>query len=289
MKSALQKSPIPHAHAFVVKALKEPVFDPNWHFHSEYQLFIVLKGSGTRFIGDNIKLFKKGDITFTGPNLPHLWRSDNDGSVDEDHPWSEGIVVYFHDNFVSKNLLQKEEAIKLRQLFKKSLRGIEITGKTAKTIRKMLLNILKMKGFDSVIELFKILNCLTKTNEIELLASPGYTNTQKEGDTERMNKAYTYVMKNFKNKITVSELASLTNMAPTSFSRYFKIHANKTFSEFVSEIRIGYACKLLIEKKMDISQTCYNSGFQTLSNFNRQFKAITNRTPLAYKKEYLVK
>jgi len=79
------------------------------------------------------------------------------------------------------------------------------------------------------------------------------------------------------------------NMAPTSFSRYFKIHANKTFSEFVSEIRIGHACKLLIEKKMDISQTCYHSGFQTLSNFNRQFKAITNRTPLAYKKEYLIK
>lgn len=288
MKSALQKSPIPETHAFVVKALKEPVFDPNWHFHSEYQLFIVLKGSGTRFIGDNIKPFKRGDITFTGPNLPHLWRSDNDGLSNEDHSWSEGIVVYFHDNFVSENLLQKEEAIKLRHLFKKGLRGIEVTGKTAKIIRKMLLNLLKMKGFDSVIELLKILNCLTKSDEVELLASPGYTNTLKEGDTERMNNAYTYIMKNFKNKITISELASLTNMAPTSFSRYFKIHANKTFSEFVSEIRIGHACKLLIEKKMDISQTCYNSGFQTLSNFNRQFKAITCRTPLAYKKEYLV-
>lgn len=284
MKSALQKSPIPHTHAFVVKALKERVFDPNWHFHSEYQLFVVMKGSGTRFIGDHIKPFKKGDITFTGPNLPHLWRSDSDN-----HSWSEGIVVYFHDNFVSENLLQKEEAIKLRQLFKKSLRGIEVTGKTAKIVQKMLLKLLKMEGFDSIIELLKILSCLTQTNEVELLASPGYTNSLKEGDTERMNKAYTYIMKNFKNEITVSELASLTNMAPTSFSRYFKIHANKSFSAFLSEIRIGHACKLLIEKRMDVSQTCYNSGFRTLSNFNRQFKAITQKNPMAYRNEYLNK
>lgn len=289
MKSALQKSPIPHTHAFTIKALKEPIFDPIWHFHSEYQLFIVLKGSGTRFIGDNIKPFKKGDITFTGPNLPHLWRSDNDGLYIEDHSWSEGIVIYFHDNFVSENFLQKEEALKLNQLLKKSSRGIDVTGKTAKTIQKMFLNLLKMEGFDRILEVLKILNCLSQTDEIELLASPGYMNTQKDGDSERMNKVYVYVMKNFKRRITVLELAELTNMAPTSFSRYFKIHANKTFSEFVSEIRIGHACKLLIEKKMDISQTCYNSGFQTLSNFNRQFKAITNRTPLAYKKEYLIK
>ena len=86
----------------------------------------------------------------------------------------------------------------------------------------------------------------------------------------------------------LSDLAQLTNMTPTSFSRYFKLHANKSFSEFVSEIRIGHACKLLIEQKMNVSQACYESGFQTLSNFNKQFKTITDRTPLAYKKEYEV-
>ncbi|MGB5356493.1 MAG: AraC family transcriptional regulator, partial [Eudoraea sp.] len=108
----------------------------------------------------------------------------------------------------------------------------------------------------------------------------------KEGDTERMNKVYAYVMKNFRRKITVSELAELPNMTPTSFSRYFKIHANKTFSEFDCEIRIGHACKLMIEQKINVSQACYASGFLTLSNFNKQFKRMTLRTPLTYKKEY---
>lgn len=285
MKTPLQKSPIPHSRTFVVKQLKERAFDPNWHFHPEYQLFTVLKGRGTRFIGDHVTPFGEGDITFTGPNLPHLWRSDHDGA-DNKHAWSEGIVVYFHENFISEALFQKEEAIKLRQLFKKSLRGIDITGATAFTVRKMLFNLLNLEGFDSVLELLKILNCLSRSEEIELLASPGYTNTLKEGDTERMNRVYAYVMKQFKQKMAVADLAELCSMTPTSFSRYFRVHANKTFSDFVSEIRIGYACKLLIDHKLNCSEACYESGFQTLSNFNRQFKAVTGRTPTAYKNEF---
>ena len=286
MKSALQKSPIPKSHAFVAKFLRQPNFDPIWHFHPEYQLFIVLKGRGTRFIGDHVKHFKEGDITLTGTNLPHMWRSDNEGYAVEENLWSEGIVVYFHDDFIGQSLLQKEEMIKLRQLFQKSLRGLDVTGRTADTVRGMINNLIYLEGMESVLELFKILHCLANTTESTILASPGYTNSLKEGDTERMNNVHAYVMKNFRDKIELGTVASLANMTPTSFSRYFKIHANKTFSEFLSEIRIGHACKLLIENKMNIGQACYESGFQTLSNFNKQFKAITKRTPLSYKKEY---
>jgi AraC-like DNA-binding protein len=286
LKYALQKSPIPESHAFVAKALKQPVFDPKWHFHSEYQIFIVVRGSGTRFIGDDVRHFKEGEITLTGPNLPHLWKSDPESLSADSKKLYEGIVVYFHENFLGKELMDKEEMIKLRQLFRKSLRGIDITGQTAKKVRKMLYNLLKLEAFDGVVELLKILNCISKSDEFTLLASPGYINSQKVGDTERMNKVYAHVVKNFKQKMAISELALITHMTPTSFSRYFKIHANKTFSEFVSEIRIGHACKLLIEKKANISQACYESGFQTLSNFNKQFKSITRKTPTEYKKEY---
>lgn len=286
MKTALQKSPIPQSQAFVAKQLKDPIFDPNWHFHSEYQLFMVLKGGGTRFIGDNVKPFKQGDITFTGPDLPHLWRSDHETPIINTTYQCEGIVVYFNENFIGKSLMQKEETIRIRQLLKKSLRGLDVTGKTRKKIQKMLSKLLVLKGFDGVLELLKILNILSQTNELEPLASPGYTNSLKEGDTERMNKVYAFVMQNFRQKMAVSELAELTNMTPTSFSRYFRVHANKTFSEFVSEIRIGHARKLLIEKKLSASQACYESGYGTLSNFNRQFKALTQQTPSEYKRQY---
>lgn len=286
MKHALQKSPIPESKAFLAKYLKEPVFDPHWHFHPEYQLFMVLKGRGTRFIGDSVKPFKEGDITFTGPNLPHLWRSDEEQERDKNIAWSEGVVIYFKEDFLSDNLMHTDEAIRLRQLFQKSLRGMVFNGEMALKLKNMILRLLNLKGFEGIIHLLKILDYISTARSYELLASPGYTNTLREADTERMYTVYAYVMKNFKRKLAVSDLAKLTNMTPTSFSRYFKLHANKSFSQFVSEIRIGHACKLLIEQRMNVSQACYESGYQTLSNFNRQFKAITQRTPLAYKKEY---
>lgn len=289
MKTALQKSPIPHSHAFEAKRLRQSVFDPNWHFHSEYQLFLVLKGSGTRFIGDDISPYKEGDITFTGPNLPHLWRSDHEATVNNKDMWSEGIVVYFHEGILGEKLLEKEEAIKIQQLFRKSRRGLSITGGTAKNIRQFFFNLLELRGFSSLLELMKILHVISESHDLKILASSGYTNTLKEADTERMNKVYAYIMKNFRRKMSATELASLTNMTPESFSRYFKTHANKTFTEFISEIRVGHACKLLIDHKMNASQACYGSGFHTVSNFNRQFKRITKRTPLSYKREFLMR
>lgn len=286
MKKALQKSPIPESRAFLAKYLREPVFDPHWHFHQEYQLFMVLKGSGTRFIGDSVKPFKAGDITFTGANLPHLWRSDQEQEQEKNIAWSEGVVIYFHPDFLGDNLLRTDEGLQLRQVFQKSLRGMEFTGKTAQILKDLLLQLVPMEGLKGILQLLKVLDFISHTKEYKLLASPGYTNTLREADTERMYIVYAHVMKHFKRKIPLIELAELTNMTPTSFSRYFKLHANKSFSKFVGEIRIGHACKLLIEKKMNVSQACYESGFQTLSNFNTQFKAITKRTPMEYKARY---
>jgi AraC-like DNA-binding protein/quercetin dioxygenase-like cupin family protein len=286
MKAALQKSPISSDHAFEVKFLNTPHFDPNWHFHSEYQLFVVLKGTGTRFIGDHVSPFKKGDMVFTGPDLPHLWRSDMEYFEGDKNFWTEGIVIYFHEHFLGNEFLQKKEMYLLRQLFIKAQRGMEIVGGTAEKAEKLMLDLSQTTDFESILILLNLLNLLSCTNDYNLLASAGYTNSLKESDTERMNKVHAYVMKNFREKITLEEVAAIANMTPTSFSRYFKTHANKTFSDFLTEIRVGYSCKLLIEKKMNVSQICYDSGFYTLSNFNRQFKAVTHYNPLEYRRKY---
>ena len=286
MPQALRKSPIPDTHAFVIKELKDPYFDPNWHFHQEYQLFVVLKGSGTRFVGDHIKSFEEGNVVFTGPNLPHLWRSDPVYFEGKPALRTHGIVIYFQEHFPGKDLIQKEEATRLRHFLERSKRGMEIQGSTAREITRMMQALLRKEGLESIIYLFRILQLMIHSEEVLELASPGYSNSLKDGDTDIMNHVYTHIMDNFKNTISLNEVASIANMTPTSFSRYFKIHANKTFSELVSEVRIGHACRLLIEKKMNVSQVCYESGFQTLTNFNRQFKSLMNRTPSQYKKKY---
>ncbi len=283
---ALQKTAISINHAFEHKLLRDSHFDVNWHFHSEYQLFIVLKGTGTRFIGDHVHPFKPGDVVFTGPNLPHLWRSDMEYFEGDKQLTTEGIVVYFPEDFLGNPFLDKNEMYLIKQLFSKARRGMELKGKTAERVKKMMIGLLKTKDFESILHLLNILNVLANTTEYNLLANAGYSNSLKESDTFRMNKVHAYVMKHFKDKITLEEVAALANMTPSSFSRYFKTHANKTFSEFVTEIRIGHSCKLLIEKKMNVTQACYESGFNTISNFNRQFKAITQYSPLAYKNKY---
>jgi AraC-like DNA-binding protein/quercetin dioxygenase-like cupin family protein len=286
MKAALQKSPISENQAFEVKYLVAPHFDPNWHFHTEYQLFLVIKGTGTRFIGDHVSPFKKGDLVFTGPNLPHLWQSDHEYFMDDPELITEGIVIYFPENFLGKDFLQKNEMYQVKQLFQQAQRGLEIHGQAQQQVSMMMHHMLKVTDFEQILGLLNLLNVLTHSSEHKLLATEGYSNSMKESETDRMNRVHAYVMKNFREEIRLDDVAAIANMTPSAFSRYFKIHANKTFSDFLVEIRVGHSCKLLTSQKINVSQVCYDSGFGTLSNFNRQFKAITHYSPLQYRKKY---
>lgn len=282
----LQKSPISPDHSLEVKRLRAPHFDPNWHFHPEFQLFTVLEGTGTRFIGDAVHPFRRGDVVFTGPNLPHVWRSDHEYFEHGTGLSTEGIVIYFHEHFLGDAFLKTNEAYKVRQLFAHARRGMTFFGRTAELVGQHMYALLDARDFDRTLQLLQLLNMLANTDEFTLLATAGYTNTLKDADTRRMNDVHAYVMANFRDRITLDDAAAIANMTPTSFSRYFKVHANKTFSDFVSEIRIGHACKLLTEKKIPVAQTAYESGFHTMSNFNRQFRILTGYHPLEYRRKY---
>ncbi|RPE12186.1 AraC family transcriptional regulator [Chitinophaga lutea] len=287
MKAALQKSPISADRVFEAKMLKEPHFDPNWHFHPEYQLFVVLRGTGTRFTGDHLAPFRQGDFVLTGPNLPHMWQSDPEYFEGNKDLWTEGIVVYLPEDFLGNGFLEKKEAWQMRQLLTRSSQGIEFYGNTNQQATLLMQQILLQHDFGRILSLLQLLHLLSQSTECRQLASAGYTNQLKASDTERMNSVHAFVMKNFREKITLDEVAAIANMTPTSFSRYFKTHANKNFSDFLTEIRIGYACKLLMDENIDVAQVCYDSGFYTLSNFNRAFREITGYNPLAYRKKYM--
>lgn len=286
MKTIVQKSAIPASKAFVIKELVAPYFDPNWHFHPEYQLFLVQEGRGTRFVGDSIKPFRENDLVLTGPNLPHLWRND-DAYFDRDSILgTRGIVIYFQENFLGGYIQQKEELEQIHYLFQRSRRGLEVKGEANYDISQMMTELLSIKGVESIIQLLKILNMLAHATECHPIAHAGYINLNKESETGYMSQVYDHIIKNFKEKIRLEEVAAIANMSLSSFSRYFKSSVNKSFCDFLSEVRIGHACKLLNEGNMNISQVCFKSGFNTLSNFNRQFKQVMGRTPLQYKKEH---
>jgi len=286
MKPLLEKSIESLNQSFLVKKLQEPFFDPNWHFHPHYQLFTVIKGTGTRFIGDDIRHFEEGDTVFLGPNMPHLWRSDRNYFEKESQLLTEGIVVYFKEDFLGNDFFEKPEMFDIKSFLKNSERGLDLTGTMGEEMVRDLNELLGLTGFEGISKLLNILHKLSVTNDYQYISSTNYTNTHKISETERMRIVHEYVLKHFKENINLSTVASLSNMTEAAFCRYFKSRTNKTFSDFVKEIRIGNACKMLQDENKSISQTCYESGYNTVSNFNNQFKSLKGVSPLQYQKLY---
>lgn len=286
MKPAIQKTIISDTTIFSVRNIKDKHFDSNWHAHPEYQLFLVLEGEGTRFIGDTVTSFKEGDLTFLGPNIPHLWRDEETASDHKLSKSSKGIVIYFNESSLG-HLIEKEELRYLKILLHKIHRGIEIYGDCANEIKELMFEITKLHGIESLIHLLKIFDVLTKSKEYKTLHNDVYSYKLKEAETDRINIIFNYVAENFKRKITLEEVANLLNMTPASFSRYFTKNTSKNFSYFLSELRIKHACKMLVSQEhINISEICYDSGFNTLSNFNKQFKAYMQLTPNEFKNKY---
>lgn len=288
MKTAIHKSAIPDARIFIIKELCEKYFDPTLHAHPEYQLFYVAEGTGTRFIGDSIKLFKPGELVLTGPHLPHLWRSEESYFDKNSKLETKGIVIYLNEHFLGKDTLNKDEFVQVNKLFAHSVRGVQFhDGDKKEKVVQMMKALLQMQGIESIIQLLQILFTLSTCKAYDTISPTTYETPLKKSETDRMNLIYEYVLKNFRTKVRLYDVANLLHMTPTSFSRYFSTIHNKPFSRFLSEIRIKYACKLLIETNDSIANICYDAGFNTLSNFNNQFKEVVLITPLQYKKEFM--
>lgn len=286
MKPALLKNIESSTAALTIQQLEEPHFDPNWHFHPHYQLFTVQEGTGSRLIGDSIRPFEAGDTVFLGPDVPHLWRSEAAYFEKDSQEMTRGIVLYFQEDFFGKEFLAKSELHPVKLLLDDSKRGIAYTGKTRETIANELGKLLLCDGFERIVGLLKLLNTLAHSTEGQPISSPDYTNTYKVSETERMQKVHNYVWQHFKDDIRLGEAASLAGMSEAAFCRYFRARSNKTFTDYVSEIRIGHASKLLLDTSWTISQIAYESGFDTLSNFNRNFKKFTRQTPREYRGTY---
>ncbi len=263
-----------------------PYFFDRWHYHTELELLYIVNGEGTQFIGDHISRFKTGDVLLIGPNLPHYWRCDENYFKEIPELKAEAKVIHFLENFLGTEFLHLPENIDLDNILKKSQRGILISGTTKLKLIPYFNEILTASNTKKIILLLEVLNLIATSRDITFLSSPTFQSSFDKSETDRLNDIYKYTMNNFKGKITHEEIASVACLSVHSFCRYFKSQTKKTFTQFLIEIRIGYACKLLIENKFTISEICFDSGFNSFSNFNRYFKNITGTSPLEYRKSF---
>lgn len=282
MKLHLLNRKKPENSSFRVTHHVEPFFLKVWHYHPELELVLSLKSTGTRFVGDSIKKFDEGDVVLIGNNLPHMWLNDESYFQEDSKRIAEDIVIHFNKEFLGLEFLDAHEMKPISELLYKSRYGVKFISpdkKILKGIKK--LNKLGV-GFERTLKFIQILNKLAQHSEYELLSSEGFVNSFKQNKNENLDKTYEYIFENFAQPISLNDVANIANMNPSAFSRFFKRVNRKTFSRYLNEVRIGYACKQLIENKSKITTICYESGFNNISNFNRQFRAIKQMSPSEY-------
>ncbi|MBL7736827.1 MAG: AraC family transcriptional regulator [Chitinophagaceae bacterium] len=263
-----------------------PHFYNKWHYHPELELVHIIKSSGRQFIGDNIHHFKADDMILLGSNLPHLWRSDEKYFQKNSRLKVEAIVVHFVPDCFGDKFLRMPENKELLRLFEKAKQGVRVRHNDKKRAAEMMRRLLVAKGGERIILLLQILQIIAHSKQTKPVCSKGLEFNHNPAETERLNTIYQYILNNFGKEITLPQIARVAHIAPNSFCRYFKSRIKKTFSEFLIEVRIGHACKLLAETHKSIAEICYECGFNNFSNFNRHFKSITGRTPTAHRKHY---
>lgn len=285
MKPRYHKVPIGLTHSFGIRHDRKPNFGTQWHFHPELELHYIIKGRGIQYIGDTVSGFTDGDLILLGENLPHTWRCSQEYFQGDDGVLAEAVVLHFSPSCLGKNFLDLPEAKPIPILFEKAKRGLKINGDTKLKISQLLLALLDASPLDRLIHLLQILNTLAESQEIETI-SPGYSfsHLHNLSEMERLEKIYSYVMGNFRKNISLEEMASIANFSVTSFCRYFKKMTNKSFFEFLVEVRVSNVCKALLEDKLPLEIICTECGFQNVSNFYRHFKKVTGMTPYVYKK-----
>ena len=287
MKPSFHKVPTQLQSSFSARHDLKANFGTLWHYHPELELHYVVRGEGVRFIGDNISNFSSEEIVLLGSNLPHTWRCKEEYFENNPSHEVEAIVIHFLPECLGRDFLTLPEAYMVPKLLEKARKGMSFTGATREKLSKLMKSAIHATNLDRLIILLGILKIVTETDEYQLIASAHAFYQSNESDVIRLNKVCTYTLSNYKKDISLEEIASISNLSVTSFCRYFKMMTNKTFYDFLIEIRISHACRMLIDNMRSTEIICFDCGFNNVSNFYRHFKKVTGLTPLQYKKEYL--
>lgn len=276
----------PGRSAVKVKYCDRPHFTYPWHFHPEFEILHILEGSGTRFVADSIEDFGSGDLVLVGSTLPHFWRSEEKYLNSNGKLRVKYYVIQFPNDFLKTEIQNYPEYHLIGDLLGRAARGVCFKPEFAVSINKKLAKVVKASGFERIIHLQELLQEMAKSTDYRLLAGELYQHDNLNFTNFRLTKVMQFLNTNYQHKIELEKVAEIANLHPAAFCRFFKEKSGKSLSEYVNDMRIGYACRLITEGRMSVSQISYESGFNNLSNFNRTFKKHTGFTPTSYFQEF---
>ncbi len=265
--------------------VKGDSFGGGWHFHPEYELVLNTASFGTSLIGDQVGLYAENDLFLFGPNLPHTFICDESLSNSK----AECLVLHFKNGLLSESFLDQPEFLSLKQLLSNSKFGICFSKKTGIKIRPLFKKLIHSNGIERFTLVLKILDICSHQRDYSIAVSDKFTSGYIQPADKKMQHIVTYIENNYHNKIQLNEIAGIANMQPNAFCRYFKQNTALSLFDFINRLRVGKACNLLLMRDLSIKEICFQTGYNSSSNFINQFRNRTGMTPKAYRDYFLRK
>lgn len=284
MKEVIHReiTPLSDSDCFMVFDRYKSDFTFPIHFHPEYELNFISNAKGAkRIVGDHIDEIDDLELVLVGPNVFHSWEDyhNTEAQIHE-------ITIQFPADLIGENLLNKNIYKPIKELFLHAQRGISFSRPTIKQVEDKILNICKISGFDSILELQSLLFDLATSRNQKLLTNASFQRANDFYNSEIIEKMYNYIKENYNKKIKLEEVAKFLNMSVVSFTRLIKLQTGKTFVDFLNEMRLGLATRQLIETNTCVAQICFNCGFNNVLNFNRIFRKKQGVTPSEFRNNF---
>jgi AraC-like DNA-binding protein len=254
----------------------------NWHYHPEIELTLIVKGHGLRFVGDSIQDYGDGDLCLLGSNTPHTWQSTpaKGRSV-------HSVVILFLKEFLGSEFFDKPEARAIHDLLERARMGLVITGKTRQSVSAQMraMRSVPSGSFQMVLNLLSMLSAIAANpGDCTPLAAAEFDPVTNHDAHQRLRAILRFISDHPDEIPSQRDVAKQVRLSPAAFSRFFKRSVGKTYVSYLNELRIGRACRELIETDMNITEIAFRAGFNNLSNFNRRFRRMKNLTPRAYRR-----
>lgn len=247
----------------------------SWHFHPEFQIGYVVSGAGERVIGDCVHPIEPGEIVLLGPNLPHVWRYD---ALNSRVP-VEAIAVHFREDFLGNDFMNKPEMRDIRLLLSRASQGLQVVGQMRANLVPQMELLRTQSGFARLHVFLAILDTISRSRDVVTLCSPLFQPINAELDLGRLQRVFEHVKAHFDQPLDRDLAADIAHLSPSAFTRLFKAHTGMSFQTFLADVRIGHACRLLMDPNISITSVALNCGFEDVSTFNRTFRKQRKMTP----------
>jgi len=281
MQTLIQKIHIEEDSSFACRIYRTPQFETNWHKHKEYELILITEGHGTALIGDYVGNYSTGDVFFLAGNLPHWFRKSHHKMI------GGAIVIHFRKDFWGEPFLYLPELKKIYQLLHSKNNGIQLQRVLQKDIALQIKELEKASGIDRIVKLIFCLQKISQSASYTVLTYH-FSSTSNTKENSVIEKVFDYSFKYYLKQITLHEVADIAGMSIPTFCRFFKKNIKKSYFNFLQELRIGHACKLLHTTGQPILDVCYNSGYNSWAHFSKQFKHVKQMTPSMYRKQFKI-